>query len=77
MNRMAAAASVLGIGHAIAHSMKNLISVLRPKRKGCHAAARATEQPQKICIVFKNDVSPRNIKILIKNDSAPGTTPRF
>ena len=78
MNGMAATTSASGIGHARDYPMRNLISLLRPRRKDpCHTAASAAELPQKIRIIFKNDDSPRCIKILIKNDFVPGKPLHF
>jgi hypothetical protein len=78
MNRIAAATTAPGIGHARDYPMRNLISLLSPERKDpCETAARAAKQRKKIWIAFKNDDVPRCIKILIKDDSVPGKASCF
>ena len=36
-----------------------------------HAPIQATEHPEKICIVFEDDVSTESAEVLIKNNSVP------
>jgi len=51
--------------------MKNLYLVLHPDRALGNAKTRGTEWPQKIRIVFEDDVSAHGVEIPIRNGHVP------
>jgi hypothetical protein len=75
MNRAEAIMSAFGIGPAITRPMKNLHLILPTESQGPGYSMSAIEQPKKIPIVFDDDVSARNVKILVKKDPGPETAP--
>lgn len=72
MNGSLATGFGFGIGRAIRRPMKNLYSDFYPDLEAPgNAKTRGAERPQKIRIVFENDVSARGVKIPIRNGHIP------